>query len=105
MRYFEQRMSFEDEEALRRNGLKRSQQIAVWSSSLMPQLVLGTARIATLPRRAAQCLAEHWPVRLVPFPWEQEPARSYAYWHSSRDDDPVLTRFLTCVRDEIAQMT
>jgi len=103
MRYFEQRMSFEDEEALRRNGLKRTQQIAVWSSALMPQLILGTARIATLPRRAAQKLAEHWPVRLVPFPWEQESARSYAYWHSSRDDDPVLARFLACLRQEIAQ--
>lgn len=103
MRYFEQRMSFEDEEAVRRKGLKREQKIAVWSSTLMPQLILGTSLIATLPRRAARHLAAHWPVRLLPFPWEQEVARSYAYWHSSRDNDPVLARFLDCVRQQIAQ--
>jgi len=103
MRYFEQRMSFEDEEALRRHGLKRAQQIAVWSSSLMPQLIIGTSLVATLPKKAALELAAHWPVRVLPFPWPQESARSYAYWHSSREDDPVLARFLVCVREVIAQ--
>lgn len=101
LRYFEHRMSFEDEEALRRMGRKRTQQMAVWSTAVMPQLIIGTSLVATLPLRAAKTLAEHWPVRVLPFPLAQEPARSYAYWHASRDDDPVLARFVGLVREVV----
>ncbi len=94
-------MSFEDEEALRRAGCTREQQIAVWSTSVMPHLIIGTPYIATLPMGAARTLATHWPVRLVPFPFKQEPARSYAYWHPSRNDDPVLARFIGLIHQVI----
>ena len=98
LRYFEQRMSFEDEDAVRRIGGKRVEAAAVWSTAVMPQLIIGTPLVATLAMRAARTLARHWPVRLLPFPLAQEPMRSYIYWHPSRDADPVLARFVDIVR-------
>lgn len=102
VRYFENRMSFEDEELLWRKGLRRSHQIAVWSYALVPQLVCGTAMIATVRARIADRIAQHWPVKVLPFPYAQEPVHVFGYWHASRDEDPVLKRFLECVREAAA---
>tara|TARA_Y100001934_G_scaffold270205_1_gene354758 strand:+ start:57 stop:965 length:909 start_codon:yes stop_codon:yes gene_type:complete len=102
VRYFENRMTFEDETMLWREGLKRSHQIAVWSYALVPQLICGTPLIATIRSRIAERMAAQWPVKVLPFPYEQTPVRALGYWHASRDEDPVLKRFLEIVRDVAA---
>ena len=94
VRYFAQQMVFDDEDALRRAGQSRRRRISVWSNLLVPQLVCGTKFIATVPQRVAERIAKRWPVRVHPFPFEHEPVRVFAYWHSSRDSDRVLARFL-----------
>lgn len=102
VRYFENRMTFEDETFFWQEGLKRTHQIAVWSYGLIPQLICGTPLIATIRRRIAEQIATQWPVKILPFPYEQTPVRAYGYWHSSRDKDPVLNRFLEIVRDVVS---
>ena len=103
VRYFEYQMTFEDEEALRREGLKRPRQVAVWSHSLVPQLICGTPMIATAASRIATQIAKRWPIKIFPFPFDQEPMRIYAYWHPSRDEDPVMRNFMNIVRQVVTE--
>lgn len=101
MRYFEHRLSFEDEEALRRQGVKRRRRVAVSSVMQIAPIIAGTSLVGTVPKRIADSLVERWPLRLLAFPFDQEPIRHYAYWHDSRHDDPIINAFLTAVRDVI----
>ena len=94
LRYFEQHLTFEDEEALRREGVDRRQRMAVWSHALIPDLLVGSEMVATVAGRVATELTRHWPLRQLPFPFKQTPMRVYAYWHASRNDDPVTSKFV-----------
>ena len=99
VRYFENQMPFVDEDALRRVGLNRQRDVSVWSFSLVPHLICGTPMIATVASLIANGMQRRWPIRIVPFPFEHQPVRQYAYWHPSRDNDPVVAEFMTIVRD------
>lgn len=101
MRYFEHRMSFEDEEALRRHGVKRRRRVAVSSVMQIAPIITGTTLVGTVPKRIADSLVERWPLRMLSFPFEQETIRHYAYWHDSRDDDPALTALLDVIRNTV----
>lgn len=92
VRYFEHRMAFEDDEALRRQGLDRQPHLSVWSYAMVPRLLAGTDMIATVTARIADRIAERWPVDVHDFPFEQDAVRVYGYWHPSREGDPVLAR-------------
>lgn len=98
MRYFEHRLAFEDEEALRRQGLTRKQRVAVSSVTQMAPIIVGTKLIGTVPERIATTLIDRWPLRLLPFPFEQQAIRHYAYWHESRMQDPIIEQFMAAVR-------
>ncbi|WP_299917183.1 LysR family transcriptional regulator [uncultured Roseobacter sp.] len=99
VRYFDHQLAFEDEDALRKAGLRRARHISVWSHSMVPSLVCGTSMIATVPSRIAHQIAQRWPVRIFPFPVESEPIRVFAYWHPSRDEDMVLKRFVASISE------
>jgi LysR family transcriptional regulator, nod-box dependent transcriptional activator len=103
VRYFDSQLTFEDEEALRRQGLRRPGHVAVWSQSLVPQLICGTPMIATVTWRLARQFVERWPLTIYPFPFAQDPMRVYAYWHPSRDHDPVLRDVMDRIRDVVAR--
>ncbi len=101
VRYFEHQMAFEDEEVLRKSGSPRQRHITVWSYALTPQLICGTEMIATVPERIGQQLEGRWPVAVVPFPFDHEPVRVFAYWHQSRESDPVLAAVLRAIRQVV----
>lgn len=103
VRYFEHQMPFVDEEALRRAGLNRQRDVAVWSFSLVPHLICGTDMIATVASLIAQGMERRWPIKIVPFPFAHQPVRLYAYWHPSRDDDAVREAFMMTVRGVLAK--
>lgn len=103
VRYFESQLTFEDEEALRRLGLRRPRQVSVGSMSLVPQMIAGTALIATGAWRISRHFSQHWPIKVYPFPFAQEPMRIFAYWHPSREEDPVLQQLMDTVRDVVAE--
>lgn len=94
VKYIKHHMTHDDEEVLRREGHRRKRQITVWSYALVPYLICGTRMIATVPARSARQVAQRWPVRTHPFPFDHDPVRVFAFWHSSRDSDDVLARFL-----------
>ncbi|WP_299776009.1 LysR family transcriptional regulator [uncultured Tateyamaria sp.] len=98
VRYLKHQIAHDDEEVLRLAGHGRKRSISLWTYSLVPYFVCGTERIATVPARSAYMIAKRWPVRIHSFPFEHEPVRVFAYWHSSRENDDILNRFLNVLK-------
>jgi len=90
VRYFDEQMTFEDEDALRKAGVVRIRRITTWSHAHVASLVCGTAMLATIPARIAHDLAKRWSIKILPFPFLHEPIRVFAYWHPSQDKDAIL---------------
>jgi DNA-binding transcriptional LysR family regulator len=58
--------------------------------ALVPQMVVGTTRIATIHRRLAQYYAKQLPLKILKPPVEIPPVVESMQWHSIRDGDPGL---------------
>jgi len=71
-----------------RYGDERRVEVVSHSFSLLPQLVMGTARIATMHTRLARKLATSWPVRLVKPEFDIPKLNEVLQWHKYRDLDP-----------------
>lgn len=68
-------------------GLPRTE-VTVNSFALLPPLVLGTRRVATLHTRMAQQACAQWPVRMVQLDFEVPRLVETLQWHRYRDLDP-----------------
>jgi len=64
-------------------------EVVVNSFGLLPQLVLGTQRVATLHTRMAQQIAPLYPVRLVALDFPAPRLVETLQWHRYRDLDPA----------------
>lgn len=64
-------------------------EVVVNSFGLLPQLVVGTRRLATLHTRMALQVARQYPVRLVPLGFPAPPLVETLQWHRYRDLDPA----------------
>ena len=102
VRYFDKQMTFEDEDALRKKGIIRNRRITTWSHTHVASLVSGTPMLATVPARIAYNFAERWPIKILPFPFEHDPIRVFAYWHPSRNQDAILAAFLSTAKSAAA---
>jgi LysR family transcriptional regulator, nod-box dependent transcriptional activator len=71
-----------------RYGDERRVEVITHSFSLLPRLVVGTARIATMHTRLAQQCAGTLPVRLVKPTFEIPRLVEVLQWHKYRDLDP-----------------
>jgi LysR family transcriptional regulator, nod-box dependent transcriptional activator len=71
------------------HGAPAHVEVIVNSFGLLPQLVLGTSRVATLHTRMALQVARHWPVRLLRLEFEAPPLVETLQWHRYRDLDPA----------------
>jgi len=71
-----------------RYGDERRVEVITHSFSLLPRLVVGTARIATMHTRLAQQCAGTLPVRLVKPAFEIPRLVEVLQWHKYRDLDP-----------------
>ena len=98
VRYFDHQMTFEDEDAIRKSGVTRIRRITTWSHTHVAALVRGTPMLATIPARIAHDFAKRWPVKILPFPFEHEPIRLFAYWHPSRDQDVILAALVRAAK-------
>ncbi|HSV52366.1 MAG TPA: LysR family transcriptional regulator [Burkholderiaceae bacterium] len=70
------------------HGLPAHLEVVVNSFGLLPQLVLGTTRVATMHTRMALQAARQWPVRLVRLDFEAPHLVETLQWHRYRDLDP-----------------
>ena len=74
---------------LPRYGRQRRVECTVDYFSALPQLIVGTQRIATLHERLARDMARRFPVKLIPTPFEMSPLVEIMVWPRYRDQDPA----------------
>ncbi len=73
----------------KRYGDIRRVEIAVHNFTLLPHLVIGTDRVATLQTRLAKQYARVLPIKLIPSPLELPKLVEVMQWHVHRDQDPA----------------
>jgi DNA-binding transcriptional LysR family regulator len=71
-------------------GIQRKIAVTAPTFALVPQLVMGTSRIATIHRRLATYYARHLPLRVLKPPIEFPPLKEEMQWHTYREADPGL---------------
>lgn len=72
-------------------GLSRRVSMQVPTFLTVPYMLIGTQRVATLPRRIATMFVEHHPLRLIEPPIEVPRTEMYLGWHELHRDDPGHT--------------
>ncbi|WP_321858500.1 LysR substrate-binding domain-containing protein [Paraburkholderia tropica] len=70
-------------------GITRRIEVTTTNFSTLPQLVLGTTRIATVLTRLAKIYAHFLPLRVLPLPMELPPLVEMMQWHAINDGDPA----------------
>jgi DNA-binding transcriptional LysR family regulator len=76
------------DQALAERGLARRVSVRVPTFLSVPYLLLGTQRIATLPRRIAERFVEHHALRMLDVPVELPPVALHLGWHELHRSDP-----------------
>jgi DNA-binding transcriptional LysR family regulator len=76
------------DKALAERGLARRVSVRVPTFLSVPYLLLGTQRIATLPRRIAERFVEHHDLRMLDVPVELPPVVLHLGWHELHRSDP-----------------
>jgi DNA-binding transcriptional LysR family regulator len=74
---------------LSRSGFTRRVEVVAMSYSLMPHLVIGTSRIATMHRKLAHYYTRHLPLRMLDMPISMPKIVETVQWHQYRDKDPA----------------
>jgi DNA-binding transcriptional LysR family regulator len=70
-------------------GFNRRLEVITHDFNTLPQLVIGTQRIATMHRRLAHLYAQYLPLRILPTPVKIPAMREFMIWHRSMDGDPM----------------
>jgi LysR family nod box-dependent transcriptional activator len=78
---------------------RRRQDVIAPSFTLLPELLVGTTRIATLPTRLAHQMAKRFPLRVMPCPIEIRRFVENIQWHKYQDRDPALVWLRSLVRE------
>ena len=75
------------EQAMIEQGIERTIDVQVPYYNLIPQLIVGTQRIATVPGRLARSYGQYLPIRVLPAPVSIPPLVEVLQWHRYRDSD------------------
>lgn len=89
---------------LPRHGRQRRIEMTVHSFSMVPQLLPGTERIATVHRRQAAHFVRQHPVRMVEMPFDIPPLVELMAWPPHRMHDPAHQWLRQLVQDQVASM-
>ncbi len=79
-----------DELFLRRLKYRRRAEVVTHSFDVVPHLVVGTNRIATVATRLAKKYARLLPLILLPLPIDIPPMTEVLQWHKYHDQDPAF---------------
>lgn len=99
----ENSLSFE-EWFLPRAGTQRKIELVVDNFSIVPQVLLGTNRVATVHRRQAEHFAKHLPLRLIDTPFEMPPLVEMLAWPAHLAHDPAHLWLRSIVNDCVAEL-
>ena len=93
-----------DELFLRRLKYKRRTEVVAHSFDVVPHLVVGTNRIATVGARLARKYAKFLPIKLVPLPVHVPPMTEVLQWHKYHDRDPAYVWLRGVLSDQAANL-
>jgi LysR family transcriptional regulator, nod-box dependent transcriptional activator len=93
-----------DERFAAGSGLDRRVEISVPSYHALPELVVGTDRIATIQTRLAHKLSGSFPLKLVPLPSPLPVLREVMFWPPLFDRDPGHIWFRGLLKDTAASL-
>lgn len=79
-----------ESEALAAHGIDRRVEVRTFSFSVLPNLIVGTDRIATVHGHIAREVANHLPLSIHPLPIDIGTLDQTMQWHGYRDTDPGL---------------
>ena len=82
-----------DQQFLDKAGLSRNVSVTVPAFALVPRLVVGTQRIATVHARLAELYARSLPIRILAPPVAFPTLTEVLEWHYHEEDDPGLAWF------------
>jgi len=104
LRFGKQRSQSLDDWFLSQSGHMRRVEIITMDFNLMPQLLIGTSRVATMHRRLADHYARQLPLRILEPPIEMPVLIEKLSWHSYRDQDPGHQWFRGILREAAAEI-
>jgi LysR family transcriptional regulator, nod-box dependent transcriptional activator len=84
-------------------GRERRIEVVTTAFNLVPQLLIGTARIATLHRRLAVFYQRYLPLKLVAPPVEIPRLEEHMQWHKSRAQDPGTVWLRSMLKSALSQ--
>lgn len=93
------RIELADSSAAREAGTQRQVEVQVPTFSMIPDFLVQTQRIATLPKPYAQHLAARLPLRVLDCPLPVPPLRAAMQWHRYQDDEPALCWLREALRE------
>jgi DNA-binding transcriptional LysR family regulator len=70
-------------------GVSRRIEVTTNNFNTLPQLVVGTTRVATVHTRLAHIYARYLPLRVLPLPVELPPLIEVMQWHAVNNNDPA----------------
>ena len=85
-----------------RHRRARYEQIIAPGFTLVPEFLVGTSRIATLPTRLAHQMAKRMPLRVLPCPVPTPTFVEHVQWHKYQEHDPAIV-WLRSVFREVAE--
>lgn len=89
---------------LKNYGFVRRIEVLVPAFTLVPAMVVGTNRIATMHTRLARLYAQYLPLRLVPFPISIPTLTETLQWHRYQDLDPGCLWLRGIIRETAATL-
>lgn len=78
------------EAQLRSLGIARREEVTVPSFAIVPDLLVGTSRLAVMHERLARLAARQSDIAIGPLPFDFPPMREMAQYHRSRAEDAGL---------------
>ncbi|MBD9504949.1 LysR family transcriptional regulator [Pseudomonas sp. BGr12] len=82
-------------------GFNRRLEVITNDFNTLPQLLVGTQRVATMHRRLAELYARYLPLRILPPPVKIPVMREFMLWHRSMEGDPMHRWLRERIRDFI----
>ncbi|WP_024519938.1 LysR family transcriptional regulator [Bradyrhizobium sp. Tv2a-2] len=87
------------------HGVKRRIDVAVQGFSMIPPMLLGTRRIATMPSRLAQHFSATMPLKIVELPLPLPKFAEAAQWPAGHNTDPASIWMRRILLEEASQMS
>lgn len=85
-------------------GITRHIDVQTFSFSVLPHLITGTDRIATIHGRLARLVARQAELVTYPMPRNLPPLRQMIQWHAYRDNDPGINWLRSTIEAAAARM-